>query len=54
VSEERRAQLDIRPLAPAACARYVDELVEADADQSLRQERLDDVPDADRELGRTT
>ena len=31
-----------------------DELVEADADQPLRRERLDDLPVADRELGRRT
>ena len=31
-----------------------DELVEADADQPLRRERSDDVPVADRELGRRT
>src|SRR6266516_4675099 len=112
--EERRAQLDIRPLSPAACARYIEswqvvqaqfvddfeqraadvsvdhpqvvenyrdghrlaeasaggtgsteslrqamrhyralfeELVEADADQPLRRERLDDMPVAERKLG---
>jgi hypothetical protein len=31
-----------------------EELVEADADQPLRRERLDDLPVADRELGRRT
>jgi hypothetical protein len=31
-----------------------EELVEADADQPLRRERLDDVPVPDRELGRRT
>jgi hypothetical protein len=31
-----------------------EEVVEADADQPLRRERLDELPVADRELGRRT
>ena len=31
-----------------------EELVEADADQPLRRERLDDMPVAERELGHRT